>query len=328
MHQKQTIEISTRTIVIILLLLLLIRLIFMVKELIFSFLIAFIMMSALTPLVTMLQRKKIPRGLSAFIIFVLVLALIIYIFSAIIPPVIAETSSFFNNFPRILGNVNPGLAQYLKSDLFTQYIPNLTNNALVFFKNVFSNVIFVITTIVFSFYFIIEESAIKQFLNKLLGSREGFHIAHILERSEKRMRAWFWGETILMITIGILSFIGLTLMGIKYAITLAIIAGLLEVVPVLGPILAAIPAFIIAASQSYFLGISVLALYFIVQQVENHIIVPQVMKKTVGLNPIIILSALIIGGKLAGATGVLLAIPITLLIETILIETLREKASV
>src|SRR4030042_4710135 len=101
-----------------------------------------------------------------------------------------------------------------------------------------------------------------------------------------------------MLAIWILTFIGLSLIGVRYALPLAIIAGLLEIVPILGPILSAIPAFIVASASSYFLGLATIALYFIVQQIENQIIVPLVMKKAVGLNPIVTLTALIIGGTL------------------------------
>ena len=128
-----------------------------------------------------------------------------------------------------------------------------------------------------------------------------------------------------MTMVGLLTFIGLSLIGVRYALPLSIIAGLLEVVPNLGPTISTIPSFLVALTQSYFLGFSTIALYFIVQQLENHIIVPMVMKKAVGLNPIITLIALIIGGKVGGAVGVVLAIPFTLFAETLLIEFMRLK---
>jgi predicted PurR-regulated permease PerM len=99
------------------------------------------------------------------------------------------------------------------------------------------------------------------------------------------------------------------------------------VVPVVGPIIAAIPAFIFAVNQSLFLGLSTLALYVIIQQLENNLIVPVVMKRVVGLNKIIILMVLIIGGKLGGFAGIFLAVPLTLFIETILVEVLRVRKS-
>lgn len=280
-------------------------------------------MSALNPVVTNLQNKKIPRGLSSLIIFVLLFTALGYIFAWIIPPVVSETTLLFKNLPKIVSNINPNLSVYFDISLFSKYFPTITSNALQFLKNIFSNVIFVLSTIFFSFYFLVEEGALKKFIARVFEKKEAGKITTALEKAEKRMRSWFWGELILMLVIGILTFIGLSLLNIRYATSLALIAGLLEIVPVLGPVLSAVPAFIIASSDSYFLGLAAIALYFIIQQLENQVVVPLVMKRAVGLNPIATLAALIIGGKLAGFFGVLLAIPITLFVETLLIEFSR-----
>ena len=128
-----------------------------------------------------------------------------------------------------------------------------------------------------------------------------------------------------MVVVGTLTFIGLNLIGIKHSLPLAVLAGLLEVVPNLGPITSMVPALLTATTQSYFLILPTVALYFIVQQLENHLIVPLVMRKAVGLHPIITLIALIVGGKVGGVLGVLLAVPTALFIETIIIGVLQKK---
>ncbi|MEK6952953.1 MAG: AI-2E family transporter, partial [Nanoarchaeota archaeon] len=106
---------------------------------------------------------------------------------------------------------------------------------------------------------------------------------------------------------------------------LSLIAGLLEIVPILGPVIATLPAFIIAFSDSAFSGLAVIALFFVIQQAENQIIVPYVMKKAVGLNPIVTLAALIIGGRIGGVLGILLAIPTTLFIESIFVGYIKSR---
>ena len=107
----------------------------------------------------------------------------------------------------------------------------------------------------------------------------------------------------------------------KYALALAVLAGLLEVIPSLGPIASSIPAILIGLSYSPIMGLYSTILYLIVQQLENNLVVPIVMKKATGLHPIITLIAMVVGGKLAGIMGVLLAVPSTIFIETILIES-------
>ncbi len=135
------------------------------------------------------------------------------------------------------------------------------------------------------------------------------------------MSSWFWGEIILMFVVGTMTYIGLNIIGMKYALALAVLAGLLEVIPSLGPIASSIPAILIGLSYSPIMGLYSTILYLIVQQLENNLVVPIVMKKATGLHPIITLIAMVVGGKLAGIMGVLLAVPSTIFIETILIES-------
>jgi predicted PurR-regulated permease PerM len=162
-------------------------------------------------------------------------------------------------------------------------------------------------------------------LEKFLEEEQVEQIINVSNRVENRMGAWLWGELILMTVIGVMSYIGLALLHMRYILPLAIIAGLLEIVPIIGPIISTIPAFFVAVSSSWFLGLSIIALYFLIQQLENHLIVPLVMKKAIGLNPIITLIALTIGGKLGGFLGILLSVPAALLLETLLIEITRGK---
>lgn len=318
-------EITPRTIVFAVFLLLGLQLLWMVKEVLFSLLIAFIIMSAFNPWVTALNKKRIPRSLSAIVIFIVLIFSISYLFSWIIPLVVHETTQLLQNLPYFLRDINPYLSQYLATDSLSKNIPNITGNAFSVLRTVFSNVIFLISTLFFSLYLLIEENALKKLILRFIVKEDADKLISVVEKAENRMRAWFWGEAVLMVLIGVLTFIGLSLIGIKYALPLAIIAGLLEIVPILGPVLSAVPTFIVAAAQSYFLGWATIALYFIIQQAENQIIVPFVMKKAVGLNPIVTLAALIIGGKLLGFLGVLLAIPITLLIEVVVMELYSQR---
>ena len=135
------------------------------------------------------------------------------------------------------------------------------------------------------------------------------------------------GELILMTIIGVFTYIALNILGIKFALSLAFIAGLLEIIPIIGPIIAAIPAFLVASSDSFFLGGIVIILYIIIQQLENNLIVPFVMNKAVGIHPITILIALSIGGRLGGLLGAVLAVPVALFIETIVTQLLSRNVS-
>lgn len=323
MPKIHKIEVSARTIIFTVFFILLLKLIWIVRDLIFSLFIAFIIMSAVKPAVVGLEKLRIPRALSTLVIFIVFIFGFGYLFYWFLPPLVYETAIFFKNLPQILTKLTPGLLPYLNFSSLTQYLPDVTNQFFSLVKGIFSNAIFIISTIFFSFYFVIEEDFIKKFLVRFFEEEKAQKVADIFDRVEERLRAWFWGELILMVVVGVMTFVGLTLIGVRHSVFLAIIAGILEVVPNFGPTISTIPAVLVALSQSYFLGLSTLALYFIVQQLENHLIVPLVMKKAVGLNPIITLIALIIGGKIGGVLGILLAIPLTLFLETILIESIK-----
>jgi len=132
----------------------------------------------------------------------------------------------------------------------------------------------------------------------------------------------------LAVIIGILTYIGLFFLGVKYALVLALVAGILELIPYIGPILAAVPAVILSFFQAPFLSLLVLILYIVIQQLENQIIGPQVMKRTVGLNPIVIIIVILIGAKLAGILGIILAVPVTAAIAEFLKDVRKERVSV
>lgn len=293
------------------------------QSLLFSLFIAFMVMSIAKPIVGRLQMYKIPRTLSALLIFILLIAGIVYGVSWILPPLLEDMAGLFSKLTILSKNYDYNILPLLNDKNLNNYFSGATNQILPFLRNIFSNVVFLVTTFFFSFYFIVEEHLLKDFLKKFFKASKVDRVTTVIERVEKRMSNWFWGELVLMTVIGMMTFVGLSLIGVKHALSLAVIAGLLEAFPVVGPIISAIPATIFAVNQSYFLGLSTVALYIIIQQLENNLIVPTVMKKAIGLNKILILIVLIIGGKLAGVLGIFIAIPLTLAIESILIETVK-----
>lgn len=324
MSKDTKVEISPKTVIFTVLFLLGLWFVWIMRDLIFSFIFAFIIMSALNPPVTWLEKYKIPRALSALIIFAIIIALFSWMFSFILPPIIYETTGLAKSLPGYVSKINiygfPIDTNYLSRTAL-----DLSSNAFQIAGVVFSNIAFVITTLFFSYYFLIEEKFMKKFLIRFVKHEDAIRVSSIFEKAEVRMREWIWGEVILMFTIGLLTYIGLVLIGARYPLPMAVLAGLLEVVPMIGPIIAAIPAVLIAGIYSLWGGVTVAALYFIIQQVENQIVVPVVMKRATGLNPIITLAALIIGGNIGGVLGMLLSVPVALFVETLSIEIMAAR---
>lgn len=317
--KTEKIEISSKTIIFSVFFILFLIFLWQIKDLVFSFFIGFIIAGALKPAVDFFEKKHLPRNLVSLIIYLFFIFIIFNLFYLIIPPLVDELTSLFKSLPIILKNI-PQLSTYIDVNLFAKNIPQLTNEFLIIVKGLFSNFLFIITTLFFGFYLLVDKNFIEDVLNNFYEENQAKKIAYIINQGQKKAGFWLWGEIILMFVVGFLTYVGLLIIGTKNALALAVLAGLLEIIPTLGPIVSAIPAALIGFSQSYLLGIFNIVLYIIVQQLENNLIVPLVMKKIIGLNPIITLIALIAGGKLAGTLGVIIAIPMVLFIKTLLIE--------
>lgn len=319
--KPQKIEISAKTIIFTILFILSLGLLWQIRELIFSLFIAFIVAGSLKPGVDFLERMRIPRVVATLIIYVFFIFTIYSIFAIIIPPLLSEMIFLFKNLPKIIESILPHSNISLNFDFLSQNVPDIANQTLTFVKGIFSNAIFVTSTLFFGFYFLLEKNLENILLGNFFEEIEIKKIEIISDRAQKRMSSWFWGEIILMVVVGLLTYVGLNIIGMKYVLALAVLAGLLEVIPSIGPITSSIPAILIGLSTSPVLGLYCAILYLVIQQLENNLIVPVVMKKVTGLHPIITLIAMIVGGKLAGIMGVLLAVPSTIFIETILIES-------
>lgn len=318
------VEISSKTIVFTVAFLLGLYFLWVIQNLLYSLFIAFILMSALRPLVAAVKRRGVPHGLAVTGVYIGFVLFFIFLFGIIIPPIILETSTLIRNLPYMLESVSPEIQRWVRLESITQYVPNVTNQIFSLAGNIFSNIIFVLSTLFFGYYLLLEEQLIKRFFHQLFEEPKAEWYIMILEKAERRMSNWFWGELMLMTVVGWLTFIGLSLLGIRYAVPLAVLAGLLELVPNIGPMIAAVPAIIIGLSTSPVTGFSALVLSFVVQQLENNLIVPVIMKRAVGINPIITLMALIIGGQLGGVLGIIVAVPIYVFVETILKELLKK----
>jgi predicted PurR-regulated permease PerM len=163
---------------------------------------------------------------------------------------------------------------------------------------------------VITFYFTVEEEGMKRFIRSVSPSHYHPYLMQLINRIQRRLGYWLRGQLILSVVIFVLTFIGLTILGVDYALLLALIAGIFEIIPYLGPFLGAVPAVFLAFVQSPVKALLVVILYIIIQQLENNIIVPKVMSKSVGINPLLVIIILLVGGKIGGAVGMILAIPV------------------
>lgn len=318
------IEISHRTIIFTVIFLLALWLLYFLKGILILLFLALILMAALNPLVDRLERWRLPRALAIALIYLLIFSVIGLAVWGVIPPLVNQTQNLASRFPSYLESlgwlgVNKEVV-YNQLNQLTEQLGVISNGIIRTFVGFFQNLINIVVLLVISFYLLLERKNLGRYLLRFFGDQAETTGIRVMDQIEKKLGGWIRAEIILMIIIGLLTFIGLTLLGIDYALPLAIFAGFLEIIPTIGPFISAIPAVLLALLISPLMALAVAALYFLIQQIENNFIVPQLMAKECGLNPLVTIIALIAGFKLGGVIGAILAVPVVLLIGIILTE--------
>lgn len=323
------VEISYKTILFATAIILGVWFIFIIREIIILTFLSIILVAALLKPVGFLHSKRVPRALAVLIVYLLLIVIISLIGGIIVPPLVSQTSEFVSNLPKIIETINAFLAfnNIPAGDVagvLTSQINSIAGNIVSITKAVFSSIFSVVTMFVLSFYLLLEWKTFIRLISSLFSGKQERRVAGLILKVEKGLGSWVRGQLTLSIIIGVATYIGLTILGIPYALPLALVAGILEVIPLIGPIIAAIPAIAVGLTVSPVLGLAVVALFIIVQQLENHIVVPMVMSKVVGLQPAIVIIALLIGSTIAGIGGAFLAVPIILIIKIIIKDLLAE----
>lgn len=308
------IEISHRTIIFAVFFLLFLKLLQLIYGVIIALFIAILIATAVYPLVHFLNRKlRIPRAISAAVILILVLISLFSSVASILPLMVSQTTAFIRGLPILLGRIGVSMDDSVLSNQLGSISTSLFRIAL----NTFSTAIFTFTIFVISFYLILERDRLLDHLEVLFGN-QAERVQKLIVEVEGKLGHWVRGQLFLMFTIGLMTYLGLTLIGVEYVVPLAIIAGLLELVPNIGPTIAAIPAAIVGFATSPIHGFLTLGLALLIQQLENNLIVPMIMKKAVGLHPVITIVALLIGYQVGGALLAVLALPFVLVIQVAL----------
>lgn len=317
------VEVSHKTIFFTVLFIITLWVLVQIKDILLLLFISFILMSALSTVVDNIEKMRVPRALAILLIYIIVLSVLGIVGSVIFPPLVTQSVKLISKLPDFINSVLPDSRIDIET-IIQQVIP-VGEGVVRFSVGIFSNFITIITLLVFTFYFLLERKKLEDDLINFIGIDAGKKIFSVITEVEIKLGAWTRGELALMTIIGITTYIGLIILKIDYALPLAIFAGILEIVPIIGPIISAVPAVLVAFSVSPGLALVVVVLYTLIQQLENHLIVPTVMRKAVGLRPLVTILALMIGGRLAGVGGALLAIPILLTLQVVVGNLLKSR---
>ena len=328
--KKYVIEFSTKTILGALLIVFSFWAIVVLKSVLVTFLLSLIIAMALTPLVAKLEKKKIPRSLSILLLYIAVFGAFALIVRLIIPPFATQVSHFFNNKEGYIDTISgyfqslsPGVQESVKNSLSNfgnsiggVQIQGVFDSAL----GLFSGIIGLVFIMVVSFYIILDRENLEKSFISFLPEVNRRRALSVINKIAEKIFHWLRGQILLAFIVFAMTYIGLLILKVDYALTIALLAGLLEIVPYIGPIVSGIVGVMIALTASPLLAIMVGFWFVLVQQIENHILVPQIMKKSLGLNPLTIIFALIIGGKLLGIVGMIVSVPIVAALSVIFNE--------
>lgn len=341
------IEITTGTIARAILLVICAFALFELKDIILVVITSVVIASAVELPVKWFIRHGIPRIFSAIIVYGLVASVLIGCFYTIVPSLLKDTSEFLSSVPAYIDSTslwNPlgstateqskvmatSMAQGLvdsraaldtSSSEFSiqgaiagidEAISAVSAGFVHSASSVFGGVLSFILIVVLSFYFAVQEDGVEQALRVIIPAKQENYVVSLWKRTQTKIGLWMQGQLMLAVLVGVLVYLGLTVLGVRNALLFAVLAALMETIPLFGPIIAAIPA--VAASYNdggTSSGLIVAGLYLIIHQFENHLIYPLVVKKIVGVPPILVILSLLVGLKLAGFLGIILSVPVS-----------------
>ena len=322
--KNKKIEISYKNIIFTVLFLLGLVVLWQIRTLIVLLFISFVLMEALNPAVTRLEKYKIPRPVGILILYIIILSVISFVIAGIVPILTEQTTGLIQTLPQAVKNIRIFGSNAI--DLSSQFkiLENVPGGIAKIAISVVSNVVSGFVILFLTFYLLLEKKNFSKYGHDMFGEKGKEKMVAIIEQLETRLGSWVNAEFFLMTVIGILSYIGYTILGLRYAVPLAIFAGLLEAVPSIGPTVATALAALVGFTVSPLTGILAIVVGTVIQLLENNIIVPRTMKQTVGFNPLVTILLIAAGAKLGGVMGAILAIPLFITIQTF-IKVLIEK---
>jgi predicted PurR-regulated permease PerM len=294
----------------------------------------------LSPVVNALERKRlmrqrVPRWAAILVIYLGIIGVLVSVAILVIPPIVMQARALGMELPRLLHQgqqwlINHGLltreisaqeaVQTAGGSGAQDTIGLIVATVWSFVGGVFG----LITMLVLTFYLLVDSSGLVSVFLRLFPREQRAKVEDACRRVTNKVSAWLGGQLLLGGIIGSTAAVGLFLMGVPFFYVLALIAGLGEMIPIVGPILSAVPAIAVALSVKPTLALGVIAFFFAQQQLENHLLVPKIMQRQVGISPVFVIVALLIGGSLLGVIGAILAVPTAAILQVLFGELIND----
>lgn len=321
--KTKRIEITTTTILKFLGIILALVLLWYLKSILLLLFIVLIVVASFAPIVDWGEKYKIPRLVSTILIFILLFGFIFLLGYLIIPPLVNQIIDLANKIPQYASRYNLSFESVKHFTLKTNLVEtikanfsNISNNLASASSTIFSTLAVAfggiasfIIAIALTFYLLLTKNQITEGILSYIPKRRRELAKKVGGEILSKLGAWARGQFVLCLVIGLLIGLALKIFGLPFALMLGVLSGITELIPNIGPIIAAIPALAIALTISPWKALIVLIIYIAAHQLENNLLVPTIMKRAVGINPAIIIIAILIGAQLAGILGIILAVP-------------------
>lgn len=317
-NKSINIHIDTKSILMFFSILLGIYILYLILDVVILIFLGSILALALEPSVEALKKRRIPHSLAVLTVILVTLVVAGILGSIAFAPLIQQTKALITNVPFYAEKTLsiPGIERY--TDTLLGQLNGSGEKLFNFTVGAFNNVMSALVMLVFTIYLLLDFANFRRLFIGIFPPSKRKDMQKAIMTIESKLKDWLRGQIFLMFIIGGLSYVGLLILGLEeYALALAVIAGLLEIIPIIGPIIALVPAAIIAFTISPAMGLGVVGLYTMIQQLENYFIVPKVMQKAVDLNPLITIVAFMIGGQLMGIVGAIISLPVLIIASEI-----------
>ncbi len=328
-NSPQQIIISTKSILSLFVIGIVLALAFLIKDTIILVISSYVLFAGLNPIVNKIQSfefgdKVLSRGFAIALVVFGFLAVFASLIVLVVVPTIDEIQTISNdiggtrlqlvqryNLDERFGNERLEELENRATDEVNKKLQDLTNNAnevINLGRNVFGSILSAITLLALVLYQLGSPNKVSAFISSLFSDPK--KSMSLIKKSESKLGGWLQGQFILMSGVGIISYISFAIIGIPFALSLALLAGLFDIIPIIGPMIAFVPIFLVTlALGEPWQVIAVCIVYLIIQQLEGNLLVPKIMESSVGLDPIIVLISLMVGSTLLGITGAILSVP-------------------
>jgi len=328
-NQSRVLDISWGTILKLTIAFFSLYLLYLLRDILVWVIFGLIISVLFNPAIDFLKRKYFPRILAIILVYVFVFGVLGFLIYSTAPLFISEIQQFSQFFPEYFEKVSPvlrglGIEAFENFEDFTsvfeQSLTNASSNIFSALGSIFGSIFSAITIFSIALFISLEEKGIDRVVAVLSPKKYEAFVLHLWARSQKKVSGWFGARILSSTFVGLTTFLTCYVLNVKYAVSFGFLAGVLNIIPIIGPIVTTVLIIIVIALTSWMKAIFFLVAFIIIQQIEGNILTPVLTRKFIGLPPVLVLVAVLAGAKLWGVMGALLGIPIT----GILFEFLRD----